>query len=145
MSKKNKKIIFKRKILFNTLGQIKLKSGFKPKNIPFIFQFISKGNTWTCSSRTSRTSRPSSTARSGTKKCIPLSSVTVGTSCGAETRQVVTDAKGVCATVVGDAGDSIQIGEETSLDWWPHLRRRRFRPRRSVLEDAANATGGHQE
>jgi len=44
MSKKNKKIIFKRKILFNSLGQIKLKSGFKPKNVPFIFQFISKGS-----------------------------------------------------------------------------------------------------
>ena len=42
--KKNKKVIFKKEILFNFLGQIKLKKQFRLKTVASSFRFIFKGS-----------------------------------------------------------------------------------------------------
>ena len=44
MSKKNKKLIFKKEILLNFLDQIKLKNCFKSKKMPSAFRFTVKGS-----------------------------------------------------------------------------------------------------
>jgi len=44
MGKKNKKIIFKKVILFNFLGQIKLKKQVRLKTATSSFRFIFKGS-----------------------------------------------------------------------------------------------------